>query len=78
MADEGPDPRQLGRYLALSQVGLEMVAPIGLGIWLDSVLNWTPWLTVAGVVLGLTMGFYHLVVLTSQKNDTDLPKDKTP
>ena len=27
-----PDPRELGHYLTIAQVGLEMVVPIGLGL----------------------------------------------
>ena len=32
------DPRDVRRYMTLSQVGLEMVAPIGLGLvaWITS------------------------------------------
>ena len=34
------------------QVGFEMVAPIGLGVWLDGVYATTPWLTLGGIALG--------------------------
>ena len=74
MADEGPNPRQLGKYLALAQVGVEMVAPIGLGVWLDFILDWVPWLTIAGVVLGFALGIYHLLVLTKQDDSSSREK----
>jgi Putative F0F1-ATPase subunit Ca2+/Mg2+ transporter len=67
MAENGPDPRQLGWYYALAQVGFEMVVPIALGWWLDGVLGWTPWLLVIGTVLGPVLGFMHLVALLRQK-----------
>ena len=38
-----PSPEELGRYFALSQIGLEMVAPIGLGLALDYWLGSSPW-----------------------------------
>ena len=56
MAENAPNPRDLGRYFALAQVGLEMVAPIVLGLFLDSRLGWTPWGVVAGAVIGATFG----------------------
>src|SRR5262249_43401211 len=55
-------PRELGLYIAISQVGLEMVAPVGLGWLLDSWLGWQPWGIIAGAVLGLVLGITHLVV----------------
>ncbi len=71
MADNGPDPRQLGWYYALAQVGFEMVVPIALGWWLDSVFGSEPWILVVGVVLGLVVGFTHLVFLVNQKPPED-------
>ncbi len=53
----------MGRLLALSQVGLEMVAPIALGLYLDNQFDWTPWGVVAGAVIGLVGGVAHLVLL---------------
>ena len=70
MPSGSPDPRQLGYYYALAQIGVEMVAPIGLGWLVDRWLGWFPWLTVAGAVLGLLLGFVHLIVLVNRP-----PKD---
>lgn len=73
MASQSPNPRQLGKYLELAQVGFEMVVPIALGVWLDGLLGWIPWLTVVGVILGLTLGLYHIVALTSRPDDAGKP-----
>ena len=62
-----PDQKELGFYFALGQVGLEMVVPIGIGIAIDSYLNWSPWATAGGAVLGLFGGLTHLVVLLNQQ-----------
>ena len=53
----------MGYYLALAQVGLEMVAPLILGLVVDSVAGTMPWFTLGGVVLGFVGGITHLVVL---------------
>jgi len=63
-----PDHKELGFYFALGQVGLEMVVPIVIGIAIDSYLNWTPWVTAGGAVLGLFGGLTHLVVLLNQRD----------
>lgn len=62
----GIDRKELARYLALSQVGVEMVVPIILGLVVDWYFNLTPWGVVVGAVLGLIVGLVHLVQLTSQ------------
>ncbi len=69
---QGPmDPRELGRYFALAQVGLEMVAPVGLGLFLDLYLHWTPspWGTVAGAVLGFVGGLAHLIAILNRSGN---------
>jgi hypothetical protein len=53
-------------YFALSQVGLEMVAPLGVGLWLDLQFGLGPWATVAGAVLGFVGGTIHLIVIAQQ------------
>ena len=35
MADQQPSRRELGFYFSLAQVGLEMVVPVVLGIFID-------------------------------------------
>lgn len=71
MAENGPDPRQLGWYYALAQVGIEMVVPIALGWWLDSLLGTAPWLLVVGTVLGPVVGFTHLLALLKHRPPED-------
>ena len=69
MPEIPPDPRELGFYFALAQVGLEMVAPMGVGILLDYEFAWSPWGTVVGFVFGFVGGFLHLLVLLKQHNN---------
>jgi F0F1-type ATP synthase assembly protein I len=74
MFPEMPDRKELGRYLALSQIGLEMVVPILVGLALDHYLGWTPWALIAGAVLGLCMGLVHLVHLLNKMDTKDSPR----
>ena len=53
--------------MAYGQIGLEMAAPIGLGWFLDFRLGTTPWLTVAGAILGLVGGLAHLISLLERE-----------
>ena len=71
------DPRDVRRYMSLSQVGLEMVAPIGLGLALDLLLGWLPWGVIVGAVLGFSVGLIHLIVVVS-KDDSDSTQPKGP
>jgi F0F1-type ATP synthase assembly protein I len=67
---KGPlHPRELGYYFALAQVGLEMVAPVAIGIALDHYLGWTPWGVIVGAFIGLVGGIGHLISLTSRRNN---------
>ena len=55
------DQKELGRYLAIGQVGLEMAAPVALGVLIDSYFRCSPWAAVVGAVIGLVGGLAHLV-----------------
>lgn len=66
-----PNPRELGHYAALAQVGLEMVVPVGIGLWLDYQMDWGPWGIVTGAILGLLVGVFHLYALLNQPIDKD-------
>ena len=69
------DRKDLGKALALSQIGVEMVTPIALGLVLDYYLGWLPWATVVGAVLGLIGGLAHLVQLTKKDAAKDEKKE---
>ena len=73
-----PDPKELGRYFALAQIGLEMVAPIALGLVLDYYLNWTPWGVVCGTIIGFAGGLLHLLTMLKrfENEGSDKPPDK--
>jgi F0F1-type ATP synthase assembly protein I len=69
------NPRQLAHYFALSQVGLEMAAPIGVGYLIDLWLGSLPWVTIGGAVLGLIGGLWHLVALSKKPPPDDPSED---
>jgi len=71
MPEQPITPRQLGFYYALGSVGLEMVAPIALGAWIDSNYGTMPWCIVAGAVLGLVGGLAHLLLLLKRYQNGD-------
>jgi F0F1-type ATP synthase assembly protein I len=73
MKVEQPGPRELGFYFALAQVGMEMVAPLGVGILLDWYFGWRPWATVIGFVFGFVGGFLHLLVLLKRHEAEQKP-----
>jgi F0F1-type ATP synthase assembly protein I len=52
----------------MAQVGFEMAAPIGLGVWLDQLFGWSPWGAVVGAVIGLVGGIFHLVMMADRDN----------
>ncbi len=63
MRQEAPKPGEMGFYFGLAEVGLEMVAPLVLGVFLDYQYGWKPWATIGGFVLGMVGGFFHLLVM---------------
>jgi F0F1-type ATP synthase assembly protein I len=70
-----PDPRETGRAFAIAQIGLEMVAPIGIGLALDYYLGTLPWVTVVCAVVGFVGGMIHLVLLVQ---DQDVEERRKP
>jgi F0F1-type ATP synthase assembly protein I len=64
---------EMGRYLAMSQVGMEMVVPIGLGVLVDHWLKWGPWGVIVGACLGLTIGFIRLIRFVSKEDSQPPP-----
>jgi F0F1-type ATP synthase assembly protein I len=71
MLPDMPDRKELGRYIALGQVGLEMVVPIVGGLVLDHYANSSPWGIIGGAVLGLLGGFVHLVQMLNKMDSKD-------
>jgi hypothetical protein len=72
-----PDPREMGIYLTLAQVGLEMVAPLIAGLVIDYFAGWGPWATLGGMLLGFVGGITHIVVL-SNKQEAAMRNKKPP
>jgi F0F1-type ATP synthase assembly protein I len=64
----------LGYYFALAQVGMEMVAPMLVGIGLDYYFGWAPWATVIGLGLGFLGGMVHLVMMVRQHDAEERQK----
>ena len=46
------------------------------GWWLDSKLGWSPWLTIAGMVMGVAVGF-NLLFKTVRELNKELEQDET-
>ena len=61
----------LARLLMLSQVGLEMAAPVGAGALIDWWLGISPWGVIVGAVLGFIGGLVHLVKLSAPAKGED-------
>jgi hypothetical protein len=75
MLPSSPDGKDLGRYVVMGQVGLEMVAPIGIGLAVDYYLGCAPWGVIIGTVVGFTGGLVHLIHLANQPEPKDSGKD---
>jgi hypothetical protein len=75
-----PDPKEMGFYYSLAQVGLEMVVPIGLGAWLGDYFGVLVWGAIAGAVIGFACGLTHLLLLLKQHdqaNHRDQKRDRS-
>lgn len=62
--------RSTGPYLGIgSFFVVSILGGLFLGMWLDKKWNTEPWLMLAGIALGLFLGFYHFfkVVLDEGK-----------
>ncbi|HEV2915571.1 MAG TPA: AtpZ/AtpI family protein [Pyrinomonadaceae bacterium] len=55
-------------YAAAVTLFLTVATLLGLGLLLDRWLGTTPWLLVAGIVLGSVVGLYQFVRMTSRIN----------
>jgi F0F1-type ATP synthase assembly protein I len=66
MDPEPEDAMEVGYYFAMSQAGFEMVAPLGIGLWLDYYFGWSPWATIIGTILGFVGGTAHLIIMAQK------------
>jgi F0F1-type ATP synthase assembly protein I len=71
MLPELPDRKDMGRYVALGQIGMEMVAPIVAGLVVDHYFGSRPWGVIVGAVVGPVGGFVHLVHLLNKMDSKD-------
>ena len=69
MRAEPPDMKQLGFYWALSQIGLEMVSPLAIGVGIDYYTGSAPWAAIVGALLGLVGGLAHLIQMLKRRNE---------
>ncbi|HEX4591690.1 MAG TPA: AtpZ/AtpI family protein [Gemmataceae bacterium] len=74
MVQQPDAQRDLGYYFALAQTGLEMAAPVALGMVLDNYLGWAPWATAAGAVIGLAGGLTHMLIMLGRAEERHRPK----
>ncbi len=56
-------------YAAALAIFFSVAVFFGVGWFLDKWLGTSPWLVVAGIVLGSALGFYEFVRLTNKLND---------
>jgi F0F1-type ATP synthase assembly protein I len=61
-----PDSKETGYYFALAQIGLEMVAPMLVGLLIDYYFSTMPWATVILLIVGFVGGMLHLVLMVKQ------------
>lgn len=71
MADRDDEEESVNRkssiaYAAALSLFFSVVTLLGLGWLLDRWLGTSPWLMVAGIVLGSALGLYEFVRLTSR------------
>lgn len=70
-------PKEIGRLYGLAFVGLEMVAPIVLGVWVDRHWNCSPWGVGVGAVVGLVGGIAHLAMIGRHQERMNSPSPQT-
>jgi ATP synthase protein I len=78
----GPDGgKQLKAFARVGALGIELAISTVIGLlagrWLDSKLSTGPWLTLVGLLLGVSAGFRSLYI-TARKQTLSPPPDKPP
>ena len=74
VAEKPDSPRDVGLYAALAQTGLEMVAPVAIGAYLDGRFGWSPWGAGIGAVVGFVGGLTHMLMLLKRVQDRSPPE----
>jgi ATP synthase protein I len=64
--DRDVNRRSAVMYSAALSIFFSVLVGFGVGWVLDRWLGTTPWLVVAGIVLGSALGFYEFIRLTSK------------
>lgn len=60
--------RQAGPAMAASYTLIGAIIFCGgVGYWLDKKYDWTPWGLLAGLLLGMVVGFYDILKVTMKK-----------
>ena len=70
MAGQPRSGSEFRAYALFSQVAVEMVAPMLIGLAIDTwLLGTLPWLTILGVVLGFGIGMTRLVLFANREDN---------
>jgi len=77
MTEDPQNGPNLG-YYAMIQIGLEMAAPVALGVWLDGLWAWFPWLTALGALLGFSLGLWEIYRINQDKGKDSDDKGRAP
>jgi ATP synthase protein I len=64
--DKDVNRRSAVMYSAALSIFFSVLVGFGIGWALDKWLGTTPWMVVAGIVLGSALGFYEFIRLTSK------------
>ena len=71
-------PKMAGNWAAMSQAGSALTGPVLVGLLLDWQFGTLPWITLAGVVLGLVGSLVLLMTLTLPKSEPAKPRPTDP
>lgn len=63
-----PDQRDYGVLALLFIVSGEIVVPVLIGLYLDNLTDWRPWLTLLGAVIGFVGGTFHVLSVGQRLN----------
>jgi F0F1-type ATP synthase assembly protein I len=74
MSAEDSKFRDIGQYLPLAAIGLEMVVPIVVGVYADRTFGWSPWGALTGVICGFVVGIAHAISIMKKYGERRTPK----